>query len=208
LPPDPDEPARVAEAVARLDLRYAVVTCVTRDDLPDGGSGAFAETIRAIRRRVPGCQVEVLISDLAGSEASLRTVVDARPDVLNHNLETVPRLYREVRPLADYRRSLWVLRRADELAPGLTTKSGLMLGLGETTEEVRQVMRDLVSAGCSLLTLGQYLRPSPAHLPVVRYVPPQEFAEHARAGEAMGFRHVEAGPLVRSSYHAREQMQR
>lgn len=207
-PLDWDEPERVAQAVERLNLRYAVVTSVTRDDAPDGGAGIFAETIRAIRRRVPGCKVEVLIPDFLGSDDALRTVMDARPDVLNHNLETVPRLYPTARPGADYTRSLNLLRRAKEVAPDARTKTGLMLGLGETPEEVRAVMDDLVSARCDLLTLGQYLQPSRLHLPIERYVPPEEFAALAREGEAMGLKHVEAGPLVRSSYHAREQVER
>ncbi len=206
-PLDWDEPERVARAVEALGLRYAVITSVTRDDVPDGGAGIFAETIRAIRRRMPACRVEVLVPDFQGSEDALRVVMDAGPDVLNHNLETVPRLYPTARPGADYARSLRLLRQAKALSPTALTKTGLMLGLGETPDEVRAVMADLVSVGCDLLTLGQYLQPSRAHLPVERYVPPEEFAALAREGVAMGLKHVEAGPLVRSSYHAREQIE-
>ena len=206
-PLDWDEPERVARAVEALGLRYAVITSVTRDDVPDGGAGIFAETIRAIRRRMPACRVEVLVPDFQGSEEALRVVMDAGPDVLNHNLETVPRLYPTARPGADYARSLRLLRQAKALSPTALTKTGLMLGLGETPDEVRAVMADLVSVGCDLLTLGQYLQPSRAHLPVERYVPPEEFAALAREGVAMGLKHVEAGPLVRSSYHAREQIE-
>lgn len=205
-PLDWDEPERVARAVETLGLQYAVITSVTRDDVPDGGAAIFAETIRAIRRRMPACKVEVLIPDFQGDDAALQTVIDAGPDVLNHNLETVPRLYPVARPGADYDRSLRLLRRAKEMSPGLLTKTGLMLGLGETPDEVRAVMADLVGIGCDLLTLGQYLQPSRAHLPVERYVPPEEFTALAREGMTMGLKHVEAGPLVRSSYHAREQV--
>jgi len=205
-PLDWDEPERVALAVERLNLKYAVITSVTRDDAPDGGAGIFAETVRAIRRRVSGCKIEVLVPDFQGSEPALRLVMDARPDVLNHNLETIPRLYPVARPQADYARSLALLRRAKEMAPDALTKTGLMLGLGETLDEVQAVMTDLVAVRCDLLTLGQYLQPSRAHLPIERYVPPEEFAALAREGEAMGLKHVEAGPLVRSSYHAREQV--
>ena len=206
-PLDWGEPERVARAVEALGLRYAVITSVTRDDAPDGGAGIFAEAIRAIRRRVPGCKVEVLVPDFLGSEEALRTVMDARPDVLNHNLETVPRLYPAARPQADYARSLNLLCRAKGTAPDALTKTGLMLGLGETLDEGRAVMADLVAVRCDLLTLGQYLQPSRAHLPIERYVLPEEFAALAREGEAMGLKHVEAGPLVRSSYHAREQVE-
>jgi lipoic acid synthetase len=202
LPLDPREPARVAEAVARLGLRFAVVTCVARDDLPDGGARQMAETVRAIRARCPGTGIEVLVSDYGGDEGALRLVLDAAPDVLNHNLETVERLQRRVRPAASHGRSLAVLRRARELRPGLPTKSGLMLGLGEEPEEVRAALRDLRGAGVSLLTLGQYLRPSPAHLPVERYAPPEEFEAWAAEARALGFEEVAAGPLVRSSYRA------
>ena len=202
LPVDYDEPRRVAEAVAALGLRYAVVTSVNRDDRKDGGAELFALTIEAIRARVPGCRVEVLVPDFQGSHAAMRAVMDAHPDVLNHNTETVPRLYRQVRLGARYERSLEMLRYAKELSPETPVKSGLMLGLGETQEEVLGVMRDLRAHGVDILTLGQYLRPSPKHLPIVKYVTPQEFQEFRGAGSAMGFAHVEAGPLVRSSYHA------
>jgi len=202
LPLDPSEPERVAEAVARLGLRFAVVTCVARDDLADGGAGQMAATVRAIRARCPGTGVEVLISDYGGDEAALRLVLDARPDVLNHNLETVERLQRRVRPAASYARSLGVLRRARELRPALPTKSGLMLGLGEEAVEVRAALRDLRGVGVGLLTLGQYLRPSPEHLPVERFAPPEEFDAWAAEAHALGFEEVAAGPLVRSSYRA------
>jgi lipoic acid synthetase len=201
-PPDPTEPDRVAEAVALLELDYAVVTSVTRDDLPDGGSGLFAETIRAIRRRRPQALVEVLIPDLQGDRQNLETIVRAGPQVLNHNLETVPRLYPTVRPGADYRRSLELLQRAGSLDPRMVTKSGLMLGLGESPKELGQIWTDLRGAGCDILTLGQYLQPSPAHLPVIRFVPPEEFAELERQARSTGFVAVAAGPLVRSSYRA------
>lgn len=204
-PPDEREPARVAEAVARLGLRYAVVTSVNRDDQPDGGAHVFARTIQEIRRRVPGCKVEVLIPDFRGHWDALNTVLGMRPDVLNHNTETVPRLYRQVRKGAVYERSLELLRRSKEGYPEVPTKTGLMLGLGEQKHEVLATLRDLVSQGVDILTLGQYLQPTREHLPVVRYVHPDEFAEFKVLGEAMGFKHVEAGPLVRSSYHASEQ---
>jgi lipoic acid synthetase len=204
-PPEADEPERVAEAVARLGLRYAVVTSVNRDDQADGGATIFARTIEAIRRRVPGCKVEVLIPDFRGLWCALETVIAARPDVLNHNMETVPRLYRRVRKGAVYERSLELLRRARELAPAMPTKTGMMLGLGEKREEVLEAMQEISAQGTHILTLGQYLQPTPDHLPIERYVHPDEFAEFKRAGELMGFKHVEAGPLVRSSYHAFEQ---
>lgn len=199
---DLDEPRRVAEACATLGLRYAVVTSVNRDDRPDGGAALFAATIRAIRERLPGCKVEVLIPDFQGSQEALALVLDAAPDVLNHNIETVPRLYRQVRFGARYARSIELLRRASEMCPAIPTKSGLMLGLGETSEEVLAVLRDLRAAGVRVVTIGQYLRPTPAHLPVLRYVPPEEFLMYRDAGLALGFSHVESGPLVRSSYHA------
>jgi len=202
LPVDYDEPQRVAEAVAAMGLRFAVVTSVNRDDRTDGGAELFALTIRAIRERVPGCGVEVLIPDFQGNRAAVETVMEAAPDVLNHNTETVPRLYRQVRLGARYDRSLDVLAYAKQIAPDCPTKSGLMLGLGETAEEVLDVMRDLRGHGVDILTLGQYLRPSSQHLPIVRYVRPEEFDELRRAGIEMGFGHVESGPLVRSSYHA------
>ncbi len=199
---DWDEPRRVAEAAAALGLRYAVVTSVNRDDRKDGGGEVFALTIRAIRERVPGCRVEVLIPDFQGSFNALRIVLDARPDVLNHNIETVPRLYRDVRLGARYERSLEILAAARRAAPRMPVKSGLMLGLGETEDEALAVMRDLARSGVDILTVGQYLRPSPRHLPIARYYTPAEFDVLRRAGYEMGFAHVEAGPLVRSSYHA------
>ncbi len=202
LPVDYDEPRRVAEAVRALGLRHAVITSVNRDDRGDGGAELFALTIRAIRAAVPGCRVEVLVPDFQGSREALRAVMDASPDVLNHNTETVPRLYRQVRLGARYERSLEMLAYARQLAPGVPTKSGLMLGLGELRREILAVMEDLRAHGVQILTLGQYLRPSPKHLPVVRFAAPEEFAEFRSIGRAMGFRHVESGPLVRSSYHA------
>jgi lipoic acid synthetase len=202
LPADYDEPRRVAEACAALGLRFAVVTSVNRDDRKDGGAELFALTIRAIRDRIPGCGVEVLTPDFQGRHASLETVLEAAPDILNHNTETVPRLYRQVRPGARYQRSLDLLAHSKRVAASIPTKSGLMLGLGESMEEVLEVMRDLRAAEVDILTLGQYLRPSPRHLPIARYVVPEEFAELKRAGYEMGFRRVESGPLVRSSYHA------
>ena len=203
-PPDPGEPKRVAEAVKSLGLSYAVVTSVTRDDLPDGGAGHFAAVIREIRTLSPDAKVEVLIPDLLGSEDAIRTVVDARPDVLNHNLETVPRLYERVRPGADYRRSLDLLKTVKGLDPKMPTKSGLMLGLGETDEEITVVFRDLIEAGCGILTLGQYLQPSKRHLPVERWVPPEEFDALRERALKTGFQEVASGPFVRSSYHAGE----
>ncbi len=202
LPVDFDEPRRVAEACAILGLKFAVITSVNRDDRKDGGAELFASTIRAIRERVPGCGVEVLIPDFQGSHDAMDIVLDASPDVLNHNTETVPRLYRQVRLGARYERSLDMLGYAKRTHSEIPTKSGLMLGLGENNEEVIQVMRDLRGRGVDILTLGQYLRPSPKHLPIIRYVPVGEFAEYKRLGLEMGFRHVESGPLVRSSYHA------
>jgi lipoic acid synthetase len=204
-PPDEQEPDRVADAVERMGLRYAVVTSVNRDDQPDGGAAIFARTISEIRQRVPVCKVEVLIPDFRGDWNALETVIAARPDVLNHNTETVPRLYHEVRKGAVYGRSLELLRRAKSLAPEMPTKTGLMLGLGEEREEVLAAMRDLAAQGTDILTLGQYMRPTREHLPLVRYVHPDEFAEYKTLGEQMGFAHVESGPLVRSSYHAFEQ---
>jgi lipoic acid synthetase len=198
----------VAQAVRTLGLTHAVVTSANRDDAPDGGAGIFAETIRWIRKLSPGTTVEVLIPDFEGNWEALATVMAARPEILNHNTETVPRLYGRVRPKARYERSLELLRRAKALAPGTPTKSGLMVGLGETRAELEAVMRDLRASDCDILTLGQYLRPSPKHLPLVRYYPPQEFDELAAVGRSLGFRHVEAGPLVRSSYHAERQVPR
>ena len=204
-PPDEEEPLRVAEAVARMGLRYAVVTSVNRDDQPDGGAGIFARTIEEIRRRVPGCKVEVLIPDFRGNWEALGLVLAVRPDVLNHNTETVPRLYRQVRKGAVYERSLELLRRAKATHPDVPTKTGLMLGLGEEKQEVLDTMQELAAQGTDILTLGQYLQPTREHLPILRYVHPDEFAEYKVLGERMGFKHVESGPLVRSSYHAFDQ---
>ncbi|MCB2185239.1 MAG: lipoyl synthase [Deltaproteobacteria bacterium] len=200
-PPDPAEPARVARAVAAMGLTYCVLTMVTRDDLPDHGAGQVARTLAAVREACPATGLEVLISDLGGRADCLATVLAARPAVLNHNLETVPRLYARARPGADYGRSLELLARAAQ-APGGGIKSGLMLGLGERPDEVRQVLGDLLAAGCGLLTLGQYLAPSPEHLPVARHLPPAEFAAWREEALALGFRAVASGPLVRSSYQA------
>ena len=202
LPVDYDEPQRVAAAVAAMGLKFAVITSVNRDDRADGGAELFALTIRAIRERVPGCGIEVLTPDFQGKLAAVEVVMEAAPDVFNHNTETVPRLYRQVRLGARYERSLDVLAHAKHVAPATPTKSGLMLGLGETNAEVLEVMRDLRARGVDILTVGQYLRPSPKHLPIVRYAAPEEFEELRRAGYEMGFAHVESGPLVRSSYHA------
>ena len=190
-----------------MNLRYAVVTSVNRDDEPDGGAAIFARTIDAIRRRVPECKVEVLIPDFRGDRSALDKVISAAPDVLNHNMETVPRLYRQVRRGAIYERSLELLHRAKKLAPGMPVKTGMMLGLGETREEVLHAMGELAECGTDIFTLGQYLQPTREHLPIVRYVHPDEFAEYKKLGEEMGLRHVEAGPLVRSSYHAFEQQE-
>ena len=202
---DPWEPDRLAAAVERLGLRYVVVTSVDRDDLPDGGASVFAATVRQIRRRVPDCRVEVLIPDFGGREADLLTVLDAGPQVLNHNVETVERLYRTARPAGRYRRALALLDRARRHAPSLPTKSGVMVGLGERSDELVATLEDLRAAGCRILTIGQYLRPSVAHLPVVRYYDPDEFVALKRIARDLGFVHVESGPLVRSSYHAHEQ---
>jgi lipoic acid synthetase len=202
LPVDYDEPRRVAEACAALGLKFAVITSVNRDDRKDGGAELFALVIRAIRERVSGCGVEVLVPDFQGSHAAMEIVLAAAPDILNHNTETVPRLYRQVRLGARYERSLDMLAHVKRVRPETPTKSGLMLGLGETIEEVLAVMRDLRESNVDILTLGQYLRPSPKHLPIMRYVGMDEFAELKRRGYEMGFRHVESGPLVRSSYHA------
>lgn len=205
--PDPKEPEMVARAVAELGLRHVVVTSVTRDDLPDGGAAHFAQTIKAIRglHLHSGAPIiEVLIPDFQGSRQALEQVINAAPDILNHNVETVPRLYKEVRPMAVYARSLELLRRVLEGAPGIYTKSGIMVGLGETHEEVLAVMRDLRAAGCRLLTVGQYLAPSKAHHPVMEYITPEEFAQYKREAEALGFLGVASAPLVRSSYMAEE----
>jgi lipoic acid synthetase len=204
---DREEPERVGRAVRTLGLKHVVVTSVNRDDLADGGAAVFAATIRAIRREAPDCRVEVLIPDFQGAVEALGKVLEARPDVLNHNTETVPRLYRVARHGGRYDRTLELFRRAREAAPDLITKSGIILGLGESREELLQTLGDLRSVDVNILTLGQYLRPSPRHLPVARFYPPEEFAELAALGRAMGFAHVEAGPLVRSSYHARRQVQ-
>jgi len=193
--------------VQALGLRHVVITSVARDDLPDGGAHIFARSIEALRREVPGCGIEVLIPDFQGDLDALRTVIQARPDILNHNVETVERLQRPVRAKAFYARSLGVLRNTKLLAPDLLTKSGLMLGLGEEFEEVVQTLRDLRAVGVDILTIGQYLRPSRQHLPLVRYVPPEEFARLRQIGRELGFAHVESGPLVRSSYHAHQQVQ-
>jgi lipoic acid synthetase len=204
---DLGEPDRVAAAVAELNLRHAVITSVDRDDLPDFGAEIFARTIRGIHERVPGCSVEVLVPDFQGNEASIRSVLDARPEIYNHNTETVPRLYKKARPGGRYPRVMEIFRFAKVYAPDIPTKTGLILGMGETTEEVVEVMKDLRERDVDILTLGQYLRPSGEHLPLDRYYTPDEFSELARIGRDMGFRHVEAGPLVRSSYHAWEQVQ-
>lgn len=203
---DLGEPQRVARTVRDLGLRHAVLTSVTRDDLPDGGAAIFAESIAAIRRLSPDCAVEVLIPDLAGNWEALVIVMDACPDVLNHNVETVPRLYGRVRPKAVYARSLELLGRAKQLQPDAVTKSGLMVGLGETDDELHAVFADLRASRVDVLTIGQYLRPTTWHLPIARYYTPSEFDTLRRAAGALGFRHVEAGPLVRSSYHAREHL--
>jgi len=203
---DEGEPSRVADTVAAMRLEHAVITSVNRDELPDGGAGIYAETIRRIHDLVPGCSVEVLIPDFKGDEAALRRVVEAKPEILGHNLETVERLHPEVRPGGRYWRSISLLGAAKQMDPGTLTKTGIILGMGEEAGEIRQAMRDVRRAGVDILTLGQYLRPSPAHIPVARWVGPEEFAEWKRVGEVeMGFPHVESGPLVRSSYHAKEQ---
>lgn len=200
---DREEPARVAEAVQALGLRHAVITSVNRDELDDGGASVFAETIREIRRLIPTCGVEVLIPDFEGNDAALVAVVSERPDILNHNIETVRRLFPPVRPQGKYDRSIELLGRARHL--GARTKSGLMVGMGETMDEIREVMCDLRAVGCDILTVGQYLQPTKAHLPVVRFYEPVEFASLKEEGLALGFSHVESGPLVRSSYHAEQQ---
>ena len=203
-PPDPEEPGRVAEAVRTLGLRYTVLTSVTRDDLTDGGSGQFFAAIRAIRAEIPSCLIEVLIPDFQGDPQALATVLEAKPAVLNHNLETVPRLYAEVRPQADYQRSLDLLRAVKTMAPAMITKTGLMVGLGESREELLTVFADLRRAGCDLLTLGQYLQPTRAHLEVARFLPPEEFEALRQETLALGFTAVAAGPFVRSSYQAEQ----
>lgn len=208
-PPSYDiaEPVRVGEAVAELRLRHAVITSVDRDDLPDFGAYIFAETIRQIKQNLPDCSVEVLVPDFQGNHASIATVLEAGPDIYNHNTETVPRLYKKCRPGGRYPRVMDIFRTAKELAPDIPTKSGLILGMGETLEEVELVMRDLREVDVDILTLGQYLRPSEGHIALDRYVTPAEFRELYEIGMSLGFRHVESGPLVRSSYHAWEQVQ-
>ena len=202
---DPAEPARVANAVSTLGLAHVVVTSVDRDDVPDGGASIFAETVREIRRLTPSASIEVLIPDFQGNEQSLYTVLDAGPDILNHNTETVPRLYRQARSGGRYPRTLELLDRSRRYAPQIATKSGIMVGLGEEWDELLDTLEDLRQAGCAILTIGQYLRPSPAHLPMARYYHPDEFARLKELALDMGFAHVESGPLVRSSYHAHEQ---
>ncbi len=202
---DLDEPKRVAEAAKKMGLKHAVITSVNRDELEDGGAGIFAETIRQIREEVPGCAVEVLTPDFKGDRDALKTLIDARPDTFNHNIETVPRLYPAVRPQAKYDRSLEVLRHVKEISPDGLTKSGFMVGLGEAEEELHEIMRDLRASDVDILTIGQYLRPSKNHLPMSRYYAPKEFANLRKYGFSLGFKHVESGPLVRSSYHAHEQ---
>jgi lipoyl synthase len=203
--PDPEEPKKVAKAIYELDLKHAVITTVTRDDLIDGGAGQFVELIKEIRKLTSECRIELLISDLQGNWQALKSILAAKPHILGHNIETVPRLYPQVRPEAEYQRSLSLLAESHQQDPEIITKSGLMLGMGETEEEVLQVMRDLRAHNCQLLTLGQYLAPTRNHFPVQRYVTPEEFSDYAKQGRALGFAHVEAGPLVRSSYHAEEQ---
>ncbi|MCH6554245.1 MAG: lipoyl synthase [Acidobacteria bacterium] len=209
--PDPamdwDEPRRVAEAAAHMELKYAVVTSVNRDDQPDGGAAIFAATIHAVRERLPECKIEVLIPDFRGDWAALATVLAARPDVLNHNTETVPRLYRQVRRGALYERSQELLRRAKQLNPRIPTKSGIMVGLGESYDEIIETLRDLRAQRVDILTVGQYLQPTAQHLPIARFYHPDEFAAIKRAALALGFKHAECGPLVRSSYHAHEQQE-
>jgi lipoyl synthase len=205
LPADEDEPVKVASAIHALALTYVVVTSVDRDDLDDFGASHFARTITETRARIPGCRIEVLIPDFQGDEAALRIVLDAKPDVLNHNIETVPRLYRTARPGGRYPRALEVLSRTRQITPSMATKSGLMVGLGEEWDEIVQTLADLRAADVNIVTIGQYLRPSPANLPMVRYYTPAEFAELKRIALDLGFGHVESGPLVRSSYHAHEQ---
>lgn len=204
---DTEEPARVAAAVEQMRLRHAVITSVDRDDLPDFGSAIFAETIRQIKQRLPDCSVEVLVPDFQGDEAAIRAVLAARPDIYNHNTETVPRLYKRCRPGGRYERVLNIFRYVKATAPDIPTKTGMILGMGETIEEVEATMRELRTVDVDILTLGQYLRPSAQHIPLDRYYTPDEFRALREAGLAMGFRHVESGPLVRSSYHAWEQVQ-
>jgi lipoic acid synthetase len=201
---DPAEPGNVGTAIASLGLNYVVITSVDRDDLPDGGASIFADTIRETRARSPHCRIEVLIPDFQGNEASLRTVLDARPDIMNHNVETVPRLYRMARSGGRYPRTLELIDRSRKYAPDIPTKTGLMVGLGEEHDEIVATFKDLREAGCQILTIGQYLRPSPEHAPMTRYYHPDEFRELKQIALDLGFVHVESGPLVRSSYHAHE----
>ena len=207
-PPDSTEPERIAEAVSKMKLTYCILTMVTRDDLPNGGAGHVAATITAVRKTSPQAHMEVLVSDFNGENRALDLVLNASPDVLNHNLETVPRLYPSVRPMADYHRSIRLLKKAHGFMPRIITKSGLMLGLGETKREVLNTMDDLLSAGCNTITLGQYLAPSGLHHPVVRYVPPEEFEELKEAAISRGFIGVASGPYVRSSYHGERLFQK
>ena len=204
---DPAEPSRVAEAAALMQLRHLVITSVDRDDLPDFGAWAFSEVIKLVHERVPGCSVEVLVPDFQGNEDSIRLVLEARPEIYNHNTETVPRLYKKARPGGRYERVLQIFRFAKATAPDIPTKSGIILGMGETNEEVLETMRDLRTVDVDILTIGQYLKPSADHIALDRYVTPDEFKMFYTAGMEMGFRHVESGPLVRSSYHAWEQVQ-
>ena len=203
-PPDPEEPIRVAEAAATLQLRYVVITSVTRDDLPDGGAGIFAQTIEEIRRRLPNAKVEVLIPDFQGDESALQPVLQASPDILNHNIETVSRLYTVVRPQADYLRSLHVLFEVSQWTPAIASKSGIMLGLGETNDEIERTLQDIYDVNCRILTMGQYLQPSSQHLPVQRFIPPKEFERWRDIALQIGYKGVAAGPFVRSSYHAHD----
>jgi len=206
---DPEEPGHVAEAVRHLNLAHTVITSVNRDDLPDGGAAHWAETVRQVRALNPECKIEVLIPDFNGDEDALNTVLDAQPEVLNHNTETIARLYRRVRPDADYQQSLTLLRRAaerrDRERRGMLTKSGIMVGLGETFDEVVELMKDLRAVSCDIMTIGQYLQPHARRLPVERYVTPEEFDRWHDLGMSLGFHHVQSSPLTRSSYHAREQ---
>lgn len=203
---DLDEPQRVAEAVEALNLRHAVITSVNRDELEDGGAWVFAKTIRLIREKLPACGIEVLIPDFQGNESALKTVLNEKPDILNHNIETVPRLFPAIRPQGKYNRSIQLLKQAKQL--GAVTKSGLIAGLGESTEEIHEVMHDLRKVDCDILTIGQYLQPTRAHMPVARFYTPEEFDMLKNEGQALGFKHVESGPLVRSSYHAEQQTEK
>lgn len=207
LPPDPDEPKNVAAAAKELGLRHVVLTCPTRDDLPDGGAEQFAKTVRAIRAACPGVTVETLISDMKMDTAALDVVIEARPEVLNHNVETVQALQKAVRPQADYQRSLSVLRYCKEKAPSLLTKTGFMVGLGETEEQIGQLMDDVLAVGCDILTIGQYLQPTPEHYPLARYATPEDFARYKETALAKGFRYVASAPLARSSYKAWEALE-